>query len=615
MTVQWERLVGDTSRFAIRLAFAPDPDDGRAAAPDMSHSWGSFQLWVDGRNLCTHSEEGERIESVHWYLLPLMEWLARNWNPLLHEERLPVKNAGGNAWASLRRTRFPPAAVEGMPKTLVTGDEALPHINGNVRGAKYVLHGTYKTAPKKGSIIDAIYGVLKDGPQTGETVAQATKNHPRGTRAVKKVFGPIDAAGTLRWLVKEGRLHVVVDLEAAWEEQWHGWWSRHALRAASDGGLFPDVVFRRLRDAVEISWGDVRSAGMPAGFDFLECSQRAVHLPPAEVAAPLHDVLVSACSHLVRRAAESDRVRELQRTLGALRRASQHQKRLGWLAGLGTDENTIAQGFARTKKWLSNVHGAKSLLQGRFDSLVVEGSCQASLMFGCVAPDIRREDIIRLAEIMVQGRQQHLSEGNPELRQFQQAVPVDESDALPWAQGYQLAEDFIERFFEPSPSSTRASVDIRRILADLGVEVVEVRLTDETIRAVAIAGPLHRPCVAWNSACERNADERGHRFALAHELCHLLFDADAGRSFALASGPWAPVDVEQRADAFAAMLLMPTEAVHSAIAELTEPLGSRCAVSRIADQFNTGFHATLWHLANLGFIDEYTRQRIFAPSG
>lgn len=521
MTVQWERLVGDTSRFAIRLAFAPDPDDGRAAAPDMSHSWGSFQLWVDGRNLCTHSEEGERIESVHWYLLPLMEWLARNWNPLLHEERLPVKNAGGNAWASLRRTRFPPA------------------------------------------------GVAMD-----------------------------------------------VDLEAAWEEQWHGWWSRHALRAASDGGLFPDVVFRRLRDAVEISWGDVRSAGMPAGFGFLECSQRAVHLPPAEVAAPLHEVLVSACSHLVRRAVESDRVRELQRTLGALSRASQHQKRLGWLAGLGTDENTIARGFARTKRWLSNVQGAESLLQGRFDSLVVEGSCQASLMFGCVAPDIRREDMIHLAEIMVQARQQHLSEGNPpKLRQFQQAVPVDESDALPWAQGYQLAEDFIERFFEPSPSSTRASVDIRRILADLGVEVMEVRLTDETIRAVAIAGPRHRPCVAWNSACERNADERGHRFALAHELCHLLFDADAGRSLALASGPWAPVDVEQRADAFAAMLLMPTEAVHSAIAELTEPLGSPHAVARIADQLNTGFDATLRHLANLGFIDEYTRQRIFAPSG
>ena len=110
-------------------------------------------------------------------------------------------------------------------------------------------------------------------------------------------------------------------------------------------------------------------------------------------------------------------------------------------------------------------------------------------------------------------------------------------------------------------------------------------------------------------------DEKGLRFTLAHELCHLLFDADAGQSLALASGPWAPVDVEQRANAFAAMLLMPTDVVHAAIADLTVPLDSTVAVGRLADQLNTGFYATLWHLENLGFIDDYTRQRIAAPSG
>ena len=222
MTVLWAALVGDTSRFAIRMAFAPDPDDGRGAEPDVSRSWGSFQLWVDGRNLCAHTEEGERIESVHWYLLPLMEWFARNWNALFHEERLPVKNEGGDAWTSLRTTRFPPPAL------------------------------------------------AADG-----------------------------------------------ELETAWEDQWQGWWSRHALRAASDGGLFPDVVFRRLRDAVEISWGDIHSAGTPAGFGFLECSRQAVRLSPNEVASPLHEVLVSACNYLVSRVAESNRARKLLRDLRA----------------------------------------------------------------------------------------------------------------------------------------------------------------------------------------------------------------------------------------------------------------------------------------------------------
>ena len=54
-------LAGDTRRFAIRLAFGPDPDEGRGADRDMSLSWGSFQLWVEGRNLCAHMEQGERL--------------------------------------------------------------------------------------------------------------------------------------------------------------------------------------------------------------------------------------------------------------------------------------------------------------------------------------------------------------------------------------------------------------------------------------------------------------------------------------------------------------------------------------------------------------------------
>lgn len=514
MTVSWERFAGDTRRFAVRLAFSPDPDAGRGATPDASLSWGSFQLWADGRNLCAHSEEGERIESVHWYLLPLMEWFARNWNAMLHEERLPVENEGGDAWSSLRRTRFPPAAL----------------------------------------------------------AAEA-------------------------------------DREAVWEERWQGWWDRHALRAASEGGLFPDVVLRRFRDAVEISWGDARTAGAPAGFDFLECSRRVVRLSPIDVALPLHEVLIGAATHLVSRAPDLPRPRELQRALLALRRSAQRHRRLSWLAGLGTDANTVQQGFTRAKRWLSSVGGGKSLLDGRFDPLVVEGSCQAALMFGSVAPNIRREDVVRLAEVMVRSS---ASEDSPAVRDFQQVVPLAAAEGRPWELGYRLAEDFIEKL-GPRLFEAAKPVDVLRILDVLGVEAAEVPLSDETIRGVAIAGPRRRPCVAWNPGCERNADEKGRRFTLAHELCHVLFDGGAGRGLALASGPWAPVDLEQRANAFAAMLLMPTDAVRSAIANLPVALNTPEAIGEIAGRFNTGFHATLWHLANLGFIDEYTRQRIAAP--
>ena len=59
------------------------------------------------------------------------------------------------------------------------------------------------------------------------------------------------------------------------------------------------------------------------------------------------------------------------------------------------------------------------------------------------------------------------------------------------------------------------------------------------------------------------------RFTLAHELCHLLVDRDKGARLAIVSGPWAPLDVERRANAFAAALLMPEAAVAKAVAHAT----------------------------------------------
>ena len=224
MSTRWERLAGDTGEFALKLAFAPDPDDGRAADPDVSLSWGSFQLWVEGRNLCAHNEGGERSESVHWYLLPLMEWFASHWNPLLHEERLPASNEGDTAWEALRATRFPPHAIE-------EDDQAA----------------------------------------------------------------------------------------SSWENAWQTWWQRHAIRSASDGGLFPDVLLRRIRDRVEVSWGQTRAEGMPEHFDFAESDRGFGRLPPEAVAVPLHNVLVGASEYLLTLAPGSDRLKSLGAGVARLR--------------------------------------------------------------------------------------------------------------------------------------------------------------------------------------------------------------------------------------------------------------------------------------------------------
>ena len=257
MTIRWERLEGDTSVFALRMAFAPDPDGGRYIDPDVGLSWGSFQIWVEDRNLCTHLEEGERVESVHWYLLPLLEWFTRQWNPLLHEERFPIRTEDDIGWTSLHATRFPPRAIE------------------------------------------------DDDRRASE-----------------------------------------------WESAWQDWWMRHALRAAREGGLFPDVVIRSFRgDSVEVSWGPIRSEGAMYRFDATE-STGFSRLPRRAVAEPLHATLSRASEHLVSLGHESRRIEALSRNVRALGRSTrQHEdrgRRLVRLSEREADERT-----PRTGRWRS----------------------------------------------------------------------------------------------------------------------------------------------------------------------------------------------------------------------------------------------------------------------
>ena len=112
MTKRWGRLAGEKSTFALKMEFVDDPDHGRAIDPEVAVSWGCFQVWIEGRNLCAHRECGNQLESVYWYLLPLIEWFIHNWNSLFHEERLPLQDKSDTGWKSLHATRFPPPAIE-----------------------------------------------------------------------------------------------------------------------------------------------------------------------------------------------------------------------------------------------------------------------------------------------------------------------------------------------------------------------------------------------------------------------------------------------------------------------------------------------------------------------
>jgi len=509
MTLQREFFAGARDGFGFKMAFHPDPDKAAGALREQSLAWGSFEIWVNGQNLCSHLEEGASVGAVHWYLLPLMEWLVSNWDFLLHEERLPARNVGRDAWTSLFETAEPPPGL---------ADETA------------------------------------DG----------------------------------------------------WEAQWQSWWSRHCLLACRDGGLFPDVLIRRWQDLIELSWGPARIAGAPQHYRF-EAGQGFARLAPDDVARALYDVLFHGGQHLLEQAPDCERFRRLVEDTKAIQRADSG-RRVALLAGLGT---APAEAEA-------NWHQVESLFPRDLDrqireavfgqtveGLVIRGSCQAALMYGSVSPSIDAEDSALLAGKLIA---LFNPAGDPaDLRPYIRAEPLEKSEERAWKQGYHLAEQLLDQL--PWAISEGTWVDVERVFEALGIRVEEISLHDRAIRAVAIAGPHHQPAVLINLSHEAPHAGR-RRFTFAHELCHILHDRGYGASLALASGPWAPVDIEQRANAFAAMLLMPPQLLRRAVKDLGGRIDSPDIILTISQRLRTGFTATLEHLTNLNFIPELLRDQI-----
>ena len=112
------------------------------------------------------------------------------------------------------------ANAKAAPLTSVTGQQALPCINGAVRTSVYTLpnakaaNGGYKQTPKANSIIAAVYAAVAsaNNAATGQAVVTAimASNNGQGfTRPNGRQMPAGAVASTLRWLVAQGRLHVV----------------------------------------------------------------------------------------------------------------------------------------------------------------------------------------------------------------------------------------------------------------------------------------------------------------------------------------------------------------------------------------------------------------------
>lgn len=509
----WQLQVGDPTRLAISVAFTPDPDGPEiASTQDESESWGSFTVWVDGENLCAHHELGELVDSCHWYLLPLIEWLADNWNALFHEERLPLQNSGASASESLTETKKPPLS-------------------------------------------------LKD----------------------------ID--------------------EFDWMADWASWWRRHNVRAARAGGVFPDLYVRRYRAQLEISVGVESLPGVPIGHSFVT-RDRYYRLDLAETSSVLYEVLSAAVSELRRRLPESERLLALTAKLSRLKdRDQQRWSRLALLSGLQDEpEAFVALSGAVDEAFAGVDPAAKAaiLSSDRDEDLVIVGTAFARLLYGALSPDMTPPDVIALSAALLANYSPGASlEEIAAMESDLQVAAAELVTLRPGVQGSELGEMACEAL-----AKEKSWVDVQGVLELLGVKVDTLHLSDSKLRAVSIFGEAQPPVVFCNSSFAWGTAQHVKRFTLAHELCHLLLDRELGGQLAVATGPWAPVDIEQRANAFAASFLMPTWLLKQHIAANHLDLARLEDLSELAKKLKVGTSALIERLHNLGEVTSDERWRL-----
>jgi Zn-dependent peptidase ImmA (M78 family) len=513
----WEMQAGDPAVFALRVAFLPNPHgpQDRATAEERE-SWGSFSIWVHGENICAHIEQGELVDAAHWYLLPLIEWLLSNWDPLLHEERLPLANAGLSAAESLSRTRTPPLSLRGVD-------------------------------------------------------------------------------------------------DLAWLDAWSTWWGRHCVRSAADGGLFPDLYLRRYRDKLELSTGAEPVAGAPDDFVFV-APNRVYQIDPLLTADLLSSVLSAAVLELRRRLPQSPRIEQLAGKLTGLRSPDRETVRMAWLAGLGVEAERYAQAAREVDAVLETADPeVREQMTGmrRSTPLVVVGSAYARLLYGAISPTTEPADAAMLTRIIVDN---YVPDASSWLLRLD--LPLDPGEVAqltPGEQGSRLGEESCKLL----SGDVGGWVDVQVVMERLGIEVSDIDLSDDAIRGVSIFGPTQRPRVLANRNSRWGQRPEVQRFTCAHELCHLILDREDGDELAVATGPWAPLAIEQRANAFAAAFLMPTWLLRDALAVAEAPADDPETIRSVSTRLRVSASSLIGRLCNLGeltFEDRIRLRTVWLPN-
>ena len=374
------------------------------------------------------------------------------------------------------------------------------------------------------------------------------------------------------------------------------WYFRHGVRSAAAGGIFPDMFIRRVADDIELSWSGLPMAFTQNGLAF-ESGAGHARLPVAEVADVIWQTLEWAVSQPPQSPVPYQNHIATLRTKVASLRSVEYSELV---------RNCLPQTvLAKAEEAFAAINMAHLLEGGRTanDAPYIAELPPAVAMFGGVSPDLGIRDVEHLRDHMVAAQGGQDSERLAELVADRHGNVLD----VPHRDAHRFADELLEDVALPDDDND--FVDVRAICEHLGVEIHEDDLETDSIRGVAIAGDGFSPSIVVNQTHYFNRNESGKRFTVAHELCHVLFDRTRARRLAHVSGsPWAAQGIEQRANAFAAYLLMPRSLV---LKYLPDANRIECEdVKRLAHELHVNPAALLPHLKNLDLIDTARREQL-----
>ncbi|MGH7986309.1 MAG: ImmA/IrrE family metallo-endopeptidase [Candidatus Binataceae bacterium] len=378
---------------------------------------------------------------------------------------------------------------------------------------------------------------------------------------------------------------------------WQEWAARHGLRWSAEGGLLPDAFLRRVGDDIEVSWGERWQPGGEAAEYVIEPG--VTHCDVADVAQALDAALTWAVRQPTLRARAWHQL--FRRRVAARPQRGGTDTPLAWYLDGKSRPGRLTRLFReRTVQF-----GAKQrrLLNSAFNAHAITQISPAAAMFGALSPKISEGGVITLLAIATASLE--ITNNERPVEQHVRNSPAWRS-IEPWEDGYRLALDLLE---ELNLIAQASPFDLEHLLEQWQVERREAALDQDGPLGVALAGPNLAPTIVVNRDHSMNHHDHGKRFTIAHELCHLLYDRDRARRVAHSSTQWAPLAVEQRANAFAAMLLMPPGAVQATF----QPRRKRASLSDVSEMARTlrvGLRAAIQHLANLGQITDDDRARL-----